>query len=332
MTSVNNFTFITLTYNHSRYILEHLESIKYLIENYGNGIDVDVIIADDASQDDTVEITELWCSKNSHLFKKITILSDGVNRGTCKNLVAALKYLSTDYCKLTAGDDVYSYENLFFESKKIDGNQILSGLPLNLINGALLSTRFDLFNIFATNIIYEKVQYLTRLKRINFFNSPSIVYAVPVLQNKVITDFVGQYSVTEDYPLQIKMAELFRPLRFVQIEKIFVYYRRTVNSTYIIKNSTFSQDKSEIFNYLIKFEPNIFGNLLLKNRLFCFRLSNKYFKRALNLNLYLYGFGILRNIFRILDKVKRFDTQLDKHQNHYNLIVSRSRVFDISAH
>jgi hypothetical protein len=327
MTAINNFTFVALTYNHAQYILEHLESIKYLIENYGDGIDVDIIIADDASQDDTVEIIKLWFSKNTSLFRKITILSDGVNKGTCKNLIAALNYLTTDYCKISAGDDVFSYENLFFECRKLDGNHILSGLPLNLINGTLMDTRFDLFHLFASNIIYAKFDYLARLKRITFFNSPSIVYAVPALLNKDITDFIDQYSVTEDYPLQIKMAELFKPLKFVQIEKIFVYYRRTVNSTYIIKNTEFNQDKSDIFNYLIKSEQNIYGKLLLRNRLFCFRLNNKYSKRVFNLNFYLYGFGILKNIFPILNKVRNFDTQLDKHQYHYDLMFSRSRRF-----
>src|SRR4051794_22561626 len=102
--TITNFTFIVITYNHSSYILEHLESIKYLIENFGNGIDVDLIIADDASQDDTFGLIEFWLKKTRHLFKTVTVLSDGINRGTCANLTRALQYLTTDYCKITAGD------------------------------------------------------------------------------------------------------------------------------------------------------------------------------------------------------------------------------------
>jgi len=327
MNIINNFTFVVLTYNHSNYILEHLESIKYLIDNYGNGIDIDIIIADDASQDDTFTVTEIWLKKNSYLFRKITALSDSINRGTCKNLTHALENLATDYCKITAGDDVYSYENLFNEAKKIDVNHILSGLPLNLVNGTIRTTQFELFNLFATNIFYEKSQYITRLKRINFFSSPSIVYAVPALLNKDITTFVDRYFVTEDWPLQIKMAEIYRPLKFVQIEKIFVYYRRTANSTYIVKNSQFNQDKVKVFNYLIDSERNIFEKLLLRNRLFCFNLRNRYLRRVLNLSFYMYGFNILKNIFVILSKVNKFDTQLVKHQNHYDLIASKAKEF-----
>lgn len=327
MNSINNFTFIVLTYNHTSYILEHLESIKYLILTHGDGIVIDIVIADDASRDNTVALTEFWLEQNSYLFRKVAVLSDGINRGTCKNLTHALENLVTDYCKITAGDDVYSYENIFLECKKIDGNHIISGFPLNLINGSIVNTRFELFNLFATNIIYEKSPYLTRLKRINFFNSPSIIYAASALLNKDITSFVDRYSVTEDYSLQIGMAEVYKPLKFVQVEKIFVYYRRTGNSTYLVKNTEFSRDKVALFNYMIQLESNILEKLLLRNRLFCYNLKSKYLKKVLNLNFYLYGFGILKNIILILKKIKRFDAKLDSHQTHYDAIAFKARNY-----
>ena len=324
--TIGDFTFIVLTYNHSNYILEHLESVKYLVDNYGNGIVVDIIIADDASQDSTVDLAKFWIEKNKYIFRKTIILSNGINRGTCKNFTLAVENITTDYCKITAGDDVYSYENLFLEAKKIDTNHILSGLPLNLTDGTIRATQFDLFNLFATNSIYKKSQYITRLKRINFFNSPSIIYSVSALLNKAVTCFVSKYSVTEDYPLQIKMAELYSPLKFVQIEKIFVYYRRTANSTYLVKNSQFNQDKVDIFKYLIESERSILGQLILRNRLYCYSLNNRYLKKAINFSFYLYGFNVLINIISILKKFRQFDTQLDKHQNHYDLIALKAKL------
>lgn len=329
MNIIKSFTFIVLAYNHASYILEHLESIKYLVVNHGEGIVIDIVVADDASRDNTVGLTELWVAKNAYLFRKVAILSDGINRGTCKNLTHALEILDTDYCKITAGDDVYSYENIFLEIKQIDEKHILSGFPLNLINGKIVETRFELFNLFATNAIYEEWDYLERLKRINFFNSPSVVYATSALLNEDVISFVNRYSVTEDYPLQIKMAEIYKPLKFVQVEKIFVYYRRTGNSTYLVKSTEFSRDKVAIFNYLIQLESNTWKRLLLRNRLYCYNLQNRYLKRILNLNLYLYGLDVLRNIFLISRRIKKFDANIDSHQSHYDAIVLTARNYRV---
>jgi glycosyltransferase involved in cell wall biosynthesis len=331
MTAVNNFTFIVLTYNHANYILEHLESIKYLVVTYGDGISVDVIIADDASRDNTTKLAASWLNKNAGLFRRLTMLSDGINRGTCKNLTRAIACLETDYCKITAGDDVYSFVNIFIEAKKVDGREILSGFPLNLIDGVLTNTRFEIFNIFATNVIYEGSPYLHRLRKINFFYAPCIVYAVPALLDKRVTEFVEGYAVTEDYPLQIRMAELRSPLKFLQVEKVFVYYRRTAGSTYIIKSTAFNKDKTDIFRYLIRTDADRYSKALLENRLFCFNLKSKFLKLFLNLNIYLYCFHLILNVGKILLKFLSFDTELPKHQAHYELIKSQAADFEIEA-
>lgn len=321
---MDKFTFIVITYNHEEYILEHLESVKYQMINFGKDIVCNIIVADDGSKDRTVELTKFWFEKNSDLFNNIRIIADGLNRGTCKNLSLALKHLETDICKLTAGDDVYSCENLFVEFDKIDGVDILSGLPINFIDGKMIDSKFDIFNLYATNLIYKKLDYSERLKKINFFNAPSIVYHSHALKNSDVITFIEQFKVTEDYPLHIKMSEMYSPLKFKQIDKVFVYYRRTNNSTYIIKNDVFSNDKIAIFKYLINNEKNFLNKILLKNRLFCFNLSNRYLKKLLNLNVYIYGLKILFNYYSIYKKYKNVAIDYDKYQKHYDVIVENS--------
>ncbi|MCT7484803.1 glycosyltransferase family A protein [Aliarcobacter cryaerophilus] len=323
---MDKFTFIVITYNHEKYILEHLESIKYQAVNFGKDIFCNIIIADDGSKDKTVELTKFWFKENFNLFNDVKIIADGLNRGTCKNLSLALTYLETEKCKLTAGDDVYSCENLFIEFDKIDGVDILSGLPINFIDGKMIDSKFDIFNLYATNFIYKKLDYSERLKKINFFNAPSIVYNSHALKdNKVIT-FMEQFKVTEDYPLHIKMSEIYKPLKFKQIDKVFIYYRRTNNSTYIIKNDIFSNDKISIFEYLIYNEKSFLNKILLKNRLFCFNLSNRYLKKLLNLNVYIYGLKILFNYYSINKKFKSIEINYDKYQKHYDQICKKSKT------
>lgn len=323
---MDKFTFLVITYNHEKYILEHLESIKYQVENYGENLLVDIIVADDGSRDETVDICKFWFDVNSKLFNKFMILSDGQNRGTCKNLSLALKYLENENCKITAGDDVYSYENLFKEFNKIEKYDILSGLPLNLIDNKVMNSKFDLFNFIATNIIYKNTNYLDRLKKINFFNAPSIIYNTKALKNQKIIKFIESFLVTEDFPLQVKMSEIYSPLKFKQIDKIFIYYRRTSNSTYIIKNSIFDQDKIKIFEYLIENEESTISKILLKNRLYSYKNSNRYLKKLLNLNVYIYFFKILINSFQIIKKYSSIDINYLKHQKHSDLINKNAKI------
>jgi len=325
MNTRTDFTFLVLAYNHEDYILEHLESIKYLIEKYGDEVSVDLIIADDASRDRTVEVADCWLRKNADLFRRTVILSDGVNRGTCKNLTRAIEELSTEYCKITAGDDVYSYENIFAESKQIDGREIVSGLPLHLIDGVIGMGGFYLFNLFATNVVYENASFLKRLKGVGFFNSPSVIYAVPALLNRRVIEFVNQYSVTEDYPLQVKIAELYSPMRFAQIEKIFVYYRRTAGSAYIVKTGEFNQDKEGILRYLIGTESGLWPRILLANRLFCCGVKNKYLRLMLNINVYVYALRVVWGGGKVVAKYLNFDSQVERHQAHYDLISYRAK-------
>ena len=48
-----------------------------------------------------------------------------------------------DYCKITAGDDVYSFENIFESISSFGSNDILSGVPLRLVDGELKKNGID---------------------------------------------------------------------------------------------------------------------------------------------------------------------------------------------
>lgn len=320
-----DFTFIVLTYNHEKFIIEHLESIKFLIENYGEHINCELIVADDASKDNTVKLVNAWLKINANLFVKATILSDGINKGTCKNFTSATHNLTTHYCKVTAGDDVYSYENLFDAYRDVDNYHLISGVPLSLLNGKILPSYTDLFNFIASDIVYSDFDYSERLMFVYFFNAPNFLHNVKLLKNQEISDFVNQFSVTEDYPFLIKASEVFYPLKFKQNLKTYVYYRRTSNSTYIIKNDIFTKDKVAIFSYLIDKEKNLLKRYILRSRLYCFGLKNRYLGKALNLGIYSYGTLIIANLHKIYPIFRRSKQEINAHQAHYNAIVESSK-------
>ncbi|WP_151798774.1 hypothetical protein [Acinetobacter bereziniae] len=65
---MKSFSFLILAFNHEKYIIEHLESIKFLVEMHAENIEVDLIINDDKSTDDTVFLINQWLQLNDILF------------------------------------------------------------------------------------------------------------------------------------------------------------------------------------------------------------------------------------------------------------------------
>lgn len=331
---MHNFTFVALSYNHEKYIIEHLESIKFLIHKYGKNIRFEIIIADDASKDNTVLLARKWLAANTSLFSSIIVLSDGVNKGTCKNFTAAVSRITSQHCKITASDDVYSYENLFEAYHDIDSYHLMSGIPLNVVNGTMQTSHFDLFNLIATECVYRSSDYSERLKSISFFNAPNFLHNINLLKNFDIVQFVNQFSVTEDYPFLIKSAEIFKNFNYKLNFKTYVYYRRTQNSTYIIKNHAFTKDKLKIFDYLIATETSVFNKIILKNRKFCFKINNSYLRKIMNISFFIYGLKIIFNfdkIYTIYCKEKTAGLiEHNSHQKHFNCIFNSARQVDFN--
>lgn len=90
-----------LMYNSSEYILETLESIK--AQTYQN---IELIISDDKSTDDTVDICEEWVSKNKSRFESVKILVPKQNTGQSGNYNRAFRAASGEWIKEIDGDDL----------------------------------------------------------------------------------------------------------------------------------------------------------------------------------------------------------------------------------
>lgn len=88
---------ICLNYNHSEFVIECLDSI--VNQSYTN---IEIIIVDDCSSDDSVFVIEKWIEKN----KVNLFIKNDVNCGNTKSFNSALKIASGDYVIDLAADDV----------------------------------------------------------------------------------------------------------------------------------------------------------------------------------------------------------------------------------
>jgi len=321
-----DFTFIVITYNHEAYVLEHLESIAYQIREHGQGYSFQLIVADDASKDQTLALVQHWLERHASLFSDVQIHTQATNQGTCHNYTKVWPYVRGDQCKLTAGDDVYSCENLLAEWRRLKGYDMSSGYPLYLIDGHLIWPTFFNVNMVASNRIYSSGDYMKRLLGISFNHTPSIIFSTQVLRDEAIRDFVRQFAVTEDFPMHVKMAERFSPISFSQSPLVHIYYRRTAGSTYLVRSAAFDKDKHAIFSYLRNHVAQGFERLLMSNRMFCYRQTSRWKRRLLNLNYLVYGARAALHGLGILRDYGSLKPELEKHRLHYQTIRTRAEA------
>lgn len=90
-----------ITYNSSKFIIETLESIK--LQTYNN---IELIISDDCSTDNTVEICKDWLKRNESRFVRTLLIESNKNTGTSANGNRGEKACQGEWVKLIAGDDI----------------------------------------------------------------------------------------------------------------------------------------------------------------------------------------------------------------------------------
>ena len=90
-----------ITYNSSKYVLETLESIK--AQTYQN---IELIISDDCSTDNTVDMCRKWVEENKKRFVHTQIITSELNTGVSANLNRAEAACQGEWVKSIAGDDL----------------------------------------------------------------------------------------------------------------------------------------------------------------------------------------------------------------------------------
>ena len=282
MSKVKDFTFCVLSYNHSKYILTHLESIKYQVITFGEGINCHLIITEDSSTDNTLSLIKDWISRNQSIFISINLIVNSVNQGTCNCTKRILQSLKTNSFKLTAGDDYYSKNNIFEFFSSFSDFDLLSGLPLRMTNEKVYYSFFEVINYLLSNYIYNKNTLIDRLSNVSIINAPNLFYSGDIVKKPEVYEILESFDVVEDLPLQISIAQHKKNSKLISTLIPLVIYRRTTNSTYIIENKRFNDDQINAFNLLI----NINSRLRNYFNVFIVKLRKKTFLQKPNLEDY----------------------------------------------
>lgn len=322
---MKSFTFSILVFNHEKWILEHLESIRYLILRYQPPI-VDLLISDDKSMDGSRDLIDSWLASNDHFFRNIRKIYNDENLGTVICTKAIIRECETDILKITAGDDVYSFENIFHYSDIFCESSIVSGLPYYLKDANLTNDLSSNIMHIASSVIYSDHD---RFDMLHATNAPNILYNLGRLREVIDAPLFDKVKIVEDLLIQVLLSD--QQFSFTQLYVPLVYYRRTLGSAYLVKGSQFDFDQRTIINFQIS-KSSWFKSLVLRNKYFCFGIKNKAIKYLVNVPFYIF---LLKSILKsrlirkhLLDFNK--NNSLCLHMAHYTAITRAANLYENS--
>ena len=240
---------VVLTYNSQKTIIKTLESIKK--QTYKN---IEIIITDDGSKDNTLNLVIKWKNENKDKLKKIEIVESIKNMGIPKNCNRGLKKSNGSYIKFIAGDDILlndciekNYNFLIKSKKRICFSKMLWFTEDN--------NEFNFQKIFYFKKLSLKKnaeeQYRLMLR------SPENIAPTVFFQKSLLEEIQGfdeEFIILEDYPMWLKILK--RGIKIEFLNEVTVLYRREAEAVTSQKNFYINEylyrDKKLLYDKIIK--------------------------------------------------------------------------------
>lgn len=216
---------IIQAYNSSATIEQTLNSVKE--QTYP---DIELIISDDKSSDDTVSICKEWLKENGHKFLRVKLIASDINTGISGSNNRALKEVTGQYACFLAADDCMTPDAAQEYVKYCEDNA--DTVPIARVE--LFSD--DICDLSPVNnyceecykfALLEPKEQLKQLLIKNRIVAPAAsFYPIEVL--KKCKGFDEAYRLMEDYPINLKI--LTKGFKFGLLDKKLIYYRISNNS------------------------------------------------------------------------------------------------------
>lgn len=92
---------VIITYNCARYVIDTLNSVKS--QSWTN---IELIVSDDCSSDNTCQLCHEWLKNNGHHFVKTRLITSMSNTGISSNCNRGLRLAAGTWIKTISGDDI----------------------------------------------------------------------------------------------------------------------------------------------------------------------------------------------------------------------------------
>lgn len=211
---------VVVAYRSADTIVKTLESIRN--QTYE---DIELIVSDDCSPDETVTIARRWIADNQPAFRACGLVTAKQNTGIPGNINRALRRANGMYVKILAADDCMAPDAIAEYVRFCEANP--KALPIARVK-LLAEAQTDVSSVQAycdrccvlSRKAYEE-QYHMLLKQ-NWIVAPAASF-YPIEALRELGGYDERYRWFEDYPMNL--ALMHEGYRWGFVDKELVYYR-----------------------------------------------------------------------------------------------------------
>lgn len=288
-------TVIVPTYNSSQTVIETLDSI------YNQTFkDIELIVTDDGSKDDSVFICREWLAVHGGRFFRTKLIESPVNTGISANINRALKVAKGSWLKPIAADD-----HLMPESIETLVNHISEHPEQRIVFAKVVgfgdleaADKWPFKNVkwLFDNLSFKEMKIL--LTQTNFLPAASVFIKMDVFDE--VGYFEEAIPLLEDWPFWVKAVFHNIPLHFC--DEYVAEYRFSSSSVSQVESGLspmYLESERKSFAYARKHESQI--SLLMSFYFITFNL--KY--RGSYLGKFFYLFNVVNPEYYLFKRVKR---------------------------
>lgn len=235
-----------VTYNSARTVLDTLNSIK--MQTYPH---IELIISDDCSIDNTVELCRTWIESNHERFVRTEIIIVEKNTGVAGNVNRAVDACHAKWVKTIAGDDVLMPDcvKVYVEFAENHSNMVYAFSKIQAF-GSSKENCARVENLFNYRLFEwpasQQYEYLMENGNCipaatGFFNKEKL--------RKLGLRFDERIPLLDDYPMWLNLLKNGVHLDFIDI--VTTKYRVSENSlsTALTKSTKYSKSEMLMYKY-----------------------------------------------------------------------------------
>lgn len=317
---------VVVTYNSSTFILETLDSIAKQTWN-----NIELIITDDGSLDDTVLICKKWMDSNSQLFARTLIVESKVNTGVPANVNRGLAEVTGQWSCFPAGDDTLKpnciKQNMDWLASNPEAKVLFSKMDVFhdfvIDKNFLRRTPEKPFSSKSIMAPFRSVesQYHMLLVSDRIHYTPSLFIHTQTLRS--VGGFDERYTLLEDYPLWLNLTKNGVRLHFMDVATVnYRKHKKAINNNKRKNLLNPNYFKNEAFRRTYTY-PNLPLSVMLSQR-YAWLVSHLFklrmFKAKTNFNSRLYDVLVIYlNPFKYYISLKKMVVTNLKNKELYEV-------------